>query len=75
MRGENAEHLNTIVVDTGSSPHARGKPVGAGLVDLVEGLIPACAGKTMRVWWILIRVRAHPRMRGENPRDWFAVYS
>ena len=32
----------------------------------VEGLIPACAGKTDRLFFLIDAVRAHPRVCGEN---------
>ncbi len=50
----------------GSSPLTRGKlddPEGAALV---EGLIPAHAGKTKYVMSVVLPGQAHPRSRGEN---------
>ena len=53
----------------GSSPLTRGKPSGAAGASSAGGLIPAHAGKTAgneparRPW------KAHPRSRGENPRE------
>ena len=50
----------------GSSPRVRGKHSG-GRRKLGAGrLIPACAGKTMRVSRSMSRVAAHPRVCGEN---------
>ena len=50
----------------GSSPRVRGKPCGAALGELHRGLIPACAGKTLRATSLSRRKRAHPRVCGEN---------
>ena len=69
MRGENFFDEAEMVVSEGSSPHARGKRCAHVVAVPHVGLIPACAGKTMRCisgpfpWW------AHPRMRGENIVD------
>ena len=50
----------------GSSPRVRGKPVKAARNAWNGRLIPACAGKT-RVWVaVLVDVKAHPRVCGEN---------
>ena len=66
MRGENVFKAQADQVLKGSSPHARGKlsclPALRGKVRL----IPACAGKTLATWILWGRVKAHPRMRGEN---------
>ena len=66
MRGENGGCRTDRKAEWGSSPHARGKPVVGFNPPLGFGLIPACAGKTTTVSAGLPRVRAHPRMRGEN---------
>ena len=50
----------------GSSPLTRGKHSRARLSSLVAGLIPAHAGKTMRLSQQGLITRAHPRSRGEN---------
>ena len=50
----------------GSSPRVRGK-LGHILGGRIErGLIPARAGKTMRIFTAIGLVRAHPRACGEN---------
>ena len=67
--GENhvAGHIHLLLV--GSSPRVRGKHGDARGVEHVQGLIPACAGKTRP------RIRragsptAHPRVCGENCPD------
>ena len=50
----------------GSSPLTRGKPLNHGLQRLVDGLIPAHAGKTIPLMLSRRSMRAHPRSRGEN---------
>ena len=47
----------------GSSPRVRGKPEVA---EVAEGLIPACAGKTVALAITLDSAGAHPRVCGEN---------
>ena len=65
-RGENAGLLAEAFARAGSSPLTRGKLVVSRLQRLVDGLIPAHAGKT-RVSRLSQRFRgAHPRSRGEN---------
>ena len=65
-RGENSVSGPPACEARGSSPLTRGKPTEEDPHPYVLGLIPAHAGKTVRVvlcprcWW------AHPRSRGEN---------
>ncbi len=66
MRGEHPMCWWPVLLQRGSSPHARGAR-GAGVVgDLAAGLIPACAGSTRRCIRPVSRSGAHPRMRGEH---------
>ena len=51
----------------GSSPLTRGKLRGRELKFVPERLIPAHAGKTSGARSGLIKAKAHPRSRGENP--------
>ena len=46
--GENWETGKTEPFDPGSSPRVRGKRLRRGEVACINGLIPACAGKTVR---------------------------
>ena len=46
MRGENHSEVGAVLAGRGSSPHARGKPLGCVPIPERGGLIPACAGKT-----------------------------
>ena len=71
--GENVGLANRKYEGEGSSPRVRGKRVQVIHHTLVEGLIPARAGKTLRHSNPLLRPRAHPRACGENlsrPRGW-----
>ena len=54
------------MVDAGSSPRVRGKLVGRMAVEARGGLIPACAGKTVRPALDAAYSEAHPRVCGEN---------
>ena len=54
---------------SGSSPRGRGKLVPALLVQVLDGLIPAGAGKTRPRRVARWRARAHPRGGGENVDD------
>ena len=66
MRGENKLLALVSLRPVGSSPHARGKPLGGVRMPLGGGLIPACAGKTLMRLLSKVACGAHPRMRGEN---------
>ena len=66
MRGENRDRIPRVFHFWGSSPHARGKLLGLRLRGRWFGLIPACAGKTVKPRRTRCSHRAHPRMRGEN---------
>ena len=50
----------------GSSPRVRGKHCPTPPIWRASGLIPACAGKTNRITGPVSRIRAHPRVCGEN---------
>ena len=64
--GEN-EGLRGIFVDhDGSSPRVRGKHVPNLAQAGNQGLIPACAGKTITSFPTAALLRAHPRVCGEN---------
>ena len=52
----------------GSSPHVRGAPGGDGLECRGIGIIPACAGSTIKVVERRSRRGDHPRMCGEHFR-------
>ena len=64
--GENLEQSVGAVNTVGSSPRVRGKPTCLACMRFSSGLIPACAGKTLRARRSMRRYRAHPRVCGEN---------
>ena len=65
-RGENLTSTSRERLCGGSSPLTRGKHIMDAAEDVVVGLIPAHAGKTVPVCGYLRRTGAHPRSRGEN---------
>ena len=66
--GENLATVRTPWAFSGSSPRVRGKLIFAAARCRGEGLIPACAGKTVlhQAWGY--SSGAHPRVCGENFR-------
>ena len=64
--GENRVRETRFDLDTGSSPRGRGKPSSLRSTRTTRRLIPAWAGKTRRQRSRSHRVRAHPRVGGEN---------
>ena len=66
MCGEHGVKRLSLEVHRGSSPHVRGaripgkRPAGRG------GIIPACAGSTLRILTRPPPIRDHPRMCGEH---------
>ena len=66
MRGEHEEVSDYEKVPLGSSPHARGTPVGEVAHDVLGGIIPACAGNTFVRAEVMAESGDHPRMRGEH---------
>ena len=66
MCGENAYSRATRSASSGSSPRVRGKLVQQGQILVRHGLIPACAGKTLRLLGRRRGPGAHPRVCGEN---------
>ena len=67
-RGENGGRWFRWPSRVGSSPLTRGKPALPWTPSLLGRLIPAHAGKTLRVILPPHVCRAHPRSRGENRR-------
>ena len=65
-RGENSLVTLCYVGFSGSSPLTRGKPWACADTGARRGLIPAHAGKTVRLWASGCECGAHPRSRGEN---------
>ena len=65
-RGENGHDGVQCCPRDGSSPLTRGKPAQHFVAQLLEGLIPAHAGKTDTGGVSTYGHGAHPRSRGEN---------
>ena len=68
MGGENPLRRHHPAPGGGSSPHGRGKLLRSYRGCFVSRLIPAWAGKTMRITLNSTSLTAHPRMGGENNR-------
>ena len=66
MCGENGPPLTLLSHTQGSSPRVRGKHPCRWRVRVLDGLIPACAGKTPRRSVQYDPCPAHPRVCGEN---------
>ena len=63
------EHVTIECRDTriiGSSPHVRGTRVSCSCGSRVRGIIPACAGNTLRYSRMTWSLWDHPRMCGEH---------
>ena len=68
MRGEDTVGPVTAPPFRGSPPHARGRRSLPDLLGNVEGITPACAGKTAENAEKQAILADHPRMRGEDAR-------
>ena len=68
-RGENSVVLDLSKAVSGSSPLTRGKRRAHGHGHPPRRLIPAHAGKTASRSSSAASTAAHPRSRGENPRE------
>ena len=68
MRGEDFAGPDPKSTETGSPPHARGRPKRLTRQTSTDGITPACAGKTSLRLLRTILLRDHPRMRGEDDR-------
>ena len=66
MRGEHAAFYDDLIAYPGSSPHARGALPPAAVAFWPSGIIPACAGSTLRRGDTGRLKGDHPRMRGEH---------
>ena len=64
--GENHAGMVRAAWELGSSPRVRGKLVCWRVSRVLAGLIPACAGKTVRLCAAWRLAWAHPRVCGEN---------
>ena len=66
MCGEHARRAFRPAASSGSSPHVRGTHANLPSAFEVAGIIPACAGNTIRKHKILLSPWDHPRMCGEH---------
>ena len=66
MRGEHSPQQAAHPYELGSSPHARGTLIYHDKKGFMLGIIPACAGNTIRFQHSPADARDHPRMRGEH---------
>ena len=66
--GENDARRSAFDSARGSSPRVRGKLIAQPRPPALPRLIPACAGKTVRVGSTSMTSGAHPRVCGENVR-------
>ncbi len=66
MRGEHPVGVRMAHVYQGSSPHARGTRTSIIFELRGGGIIPACAGNTSIVFFYVVLLGDHPRMRGEH---------
>ena len=72
--GENIFILANSGSHSGSSPRVRGKRCTISPSRRHFGLIPACAGKTIRAFDGRVPLRAHPRVCGENESLPYTTY-
>ena len=67
MGGEKSSMSRLFSRYAGSPPHGRGKVAGAACRDLLGGITPALAGKSMTAPGRSSRTGDHPRVGGEKP--------
>ena len=66
MRGEDLAPALTTLSQSGSPPHARGRPASDCSAVARARITPACAGKTNTEEERMAECWDHPRMRGED---------
>ena len=64
--GEKASIANSYVHNQGSPPHVRGKDMAHLFDPALDGITPACAGKSAVSTSLIFLRRDHPRMCGEK---------
>ena len=70
--GEHPTRRRTGPTAPGSSPRVRGTPLEGLKPFLGAGIIPACAGNTVRGHDLVVHHRDHPRVCGEHTDNTFA---
>ena len=68
MCGEKTQNLRATLIILGSPPHVRGKVLNFGIVFTLQGITPACAGKSTRAKNSINANLDHPRMCGEKTK-------
>ena len=71
--GEHSVHEMGYWSLRGSSPRVRGTQLVHPLPADHAGIIPACAGNTLRSYRLLPKARDHPRVCGEHTPDMWAL--
>ena len=66
VSGEHPRVFSVPVNAAGSSPRVRGTPFGSNGLSIDRGIIPACAGNTVRGWKFRRSKGDHPRVCGEH---------
>ena len=66
--GEKRWKTAAALLMSGSPPHVRGKVGAAGLNNLIDGITPACAGKSLSGHTSKSGMKDHPRMCGEKTK-------
>ena len=66
MCGEKPSSNCCLLITSGSPPRVRGKVMAIPLGALMQGITPACAGKSLRFLRACLRRRDHPRVCGEK---------
>ena len=69
MRGEDALEKLSGDISAGSPPHARGRHLKEAKGRILTRITPACAGKTPAMTLPCPTISDHPRMRGEDQRE------
>ena len=64
--GENRSEQGKAQSDGGSPPRMRGKQIVEAFCELLDGITPADAGKTLSIAVSYISSKDHPRGCGEN---------
>jgi len=73
VRGEHPSTPRSALRNLGSSPRARGAPIGDAIERVEKGIIPACAGSTCGCTCAHTGAGDHPRVRGEHEADFGVV--
>ncbi len=66
VRGEQESKWYALIIETGSSPRARGTGDRADDEHLIGRFIPACAGNRKDSATLIVLEPVHPRVRGEQ---------